>query len=50
MLATFLKCTEHAKGVGRDKEPTGLAKCIQAKGDLNQTGKKLGQVNTTLQR
>lgn len=31
-----------------DKEPIGLAKCVQAKGDLNQTGQKLGQVNTTL--
>lgn len=32
-----------------DKEPTRIAKCVQAKGDPKQTGKKLGQVNTTLQ-
>lgn len=48
MLATFLKWREHAGGVGRDKKPTGIAKCMQAKGDLNQTGKELGQVNTIL--
>lgn len=48
MLPTFLKWREHARGVGRDKEPTGIAKHMQAKGDLNPSGKELGQVNTIL--
>lgn len=46
MLPTFLKWREHAKRVGRNKEPTGIAKHMQAKGDLNPSGKELGQVNT----
>lgn len=47
-LAAFLERSEHVNGVGKDKEPTGIAKCTQAKGDLHQTGKKLEQVNTIL--
>ena len=34
--------------MGRDEEPTGTAKHMQAKGDLNPSGKELGQVNTIL--
>lgn len=49
-LAAFLQRSEHVNGVGKEKEPTGIAKCMQAKGDLHQTAKKVEQVNTILQR
>lgn len=44
VLGTFLRCSEHAGGVGKDEEPTGIAKPMQAKGNLNHTGKELGRV------